>query len=188
MTMKGFTLIETMVSIAILTIAVAGPLFSASRAIVAAEIARDQLTASHLAQEGIEHVRMMRDDEYLTALHSNPSTASSVAWTNFLTGSDAASITQCRAPNLCTLDPVQNSVSPLVPCQNNICSQLYVLSNGVYTQQSSGATKTAFTRTIQVVDASPNGTTDVRIISAVSWSFHETLYSVSITDHLTPWQ
>ena len=65
---RGFTLIETMVAVTILTLAVAGPLMTASRAIVAAQSARDQLTASYLAQEGIEYVRAMRDNEYLAAI------------------------------------------------------------------------------------------------------------------------
>ena len=62
---RGFTLTETMIAITILTFAVAGPLFTASRSIIAADIARDQLTASYLAQEGIEYVRMMRDNAML---------------------------------------------------------------------------------------------------------------------------
>ena len=64
---KGFTLVESMIAVTILTFAVAGPLYTASRAFVAAEIARDKLTASYLAQEGVEYVRAMRDNEYLSA-------------------------------------------------------------------------------------------------------------------------
>ncbi|MDE1919730.1 MAG: prepilin-type N-terminal cleavage/methylation domain-containing protein, partial [Patescibacteria group bacterium] len=52
MSTKGFTLIEAMVAVTIVTLAVAGPLFTAGRAIIAAQISREQLTASYLAQEG----------------------------------------------------------------------------------------------------------------------------------------
>jgi len=62
---NGFTLLEALIAVTIITLAVAGPLFSASRAIIAVEISRDKLTASYLAQEGIEYVRAMRDSEYL---------------------------------------------------------------------------------------------------------------------------
>ena len=98
--MKGFTLIETLIAITILTLAIAGPMVTASRSIVAAQTARDQLTASYLAQEGIEYVRAMRDNEYLTAYQAGGSNVSTTAWNNFLT----ASINQCRGAT-CTLDP-----------------------------------------------------------------------------------
>jgi len=188
-TIRGFTLVETMIAVTILTFAVAGPLFTASRALVAAEIARDQLTASYLAQEGVEYVRAMRDTEYLAAYQTGGATVSETAWSSFLSGSSAGSITQCRT-STCTLDPSRNMESALVPCSGETCSPLY-LTNGIYTTQSeiSGAELTSFTRTIQAVDVSTGGDVrDVRIVSRVSWSFHETPYIVTVTSHLTPWQ
>lgn len=185
----GFTLIETMIAVTILTLAVAGPLYTASRAIVAAQVARDQLTASYLAQEGIEYVRAMRDDEYLAAYRAGGSAVSSVAWTNFVSGGNAGSITQCRA-STCTLDPARAMGTgggfSLLPCSGGSCVPLY-LANGIYTEQSGivGAVQTPFTRTIQAIDASPS---DERIVSTVSWSFHGSPYAVTVTSHLTPWQ
>jgi len=140
---KGFTLVETMVAITILTLAISGAFMTANSAIVAAEVARDQLTASYMAQEGIEYVRLMRDNDYLAAYKSNTATASSVGWNNFLSSL-----------------PITDS-SPF----------------------------TSFTRTIQATPATatlPN--TDEKIILTVSWNFHNATYSVTITDHLTPWQ
>lgn len=182
MNMKGFTLIETMVAITILTLAISGPLFTANRAIVAAQSARDQLTASYLAQEGIEYVRAMRDNEYLSA-YSQPgaTNVSATAWSNFL----ASSISQCRTMT-CTLDPGSVS-SVFAPCSGNSCTPLYLtqLSNGTYGYTEQGGTATPFTRTVQVIDISSN---DERIVSKVSWSFHSIPYSVTISDHITPWQ
>jgi len=96
---KAFTLIETLVAITILTLAISGAFFAANSALVAANIARDQLTASYLAQEGIEYVRWVRDDGYLTAYNAGGSDISTVAWNNFL-----EAITPCRTTT-CTLDP-----------------------------------------------------------------------------------
>ena len=185
----GFTLIETMVAVSILALSVAGPLFTASRAIVAAGIARDRLTASYLAQEGIEYVRAMRDNEFLAAYQAGGTDVSDVAWSNFLSGGAAASITQCRATT-CTLDPARSmgtgSGFSLQPCIGGACTPLYV-ANGIYTQQSNipGAVQTPFTRTIQAIDVSAN---DERIVSTVSWSYHGVPYAVTVYDHLTPWQ
>lgn len=183
---QGFTLIETLVAVSIITLSISGPLFTANRAIVAAENARNQLTASYLAQEGIEYVRLMRDNEYLVAYQTNPVTASSVAWTNFISGGSVASITQCRA-SACTLDPARpmgyGSGLSLVGCSGSSCTPLY-LSNTIYTIQQIGI-ETPFTRTVQAFDVSAN---DERIVSTVSWSYHNTLYSVTVSNHLTPWQ
>ena len=186
---RAFTLIEAMVAVTIVTLAVAGPLFTAGRAIVAAQISRQQLTASYLAQEGIEYLRAMRDNEYLAAYQIGGTTISTVAWTNFLSGSGAGSVAQCRTTT-CTLDPTRSmgtgSGFSLEPCSGGSCTPLY-LTNGVYSQQSgiAGAVQTPFTRTIQAIDVSG---TDERIVSTVSWSFHGIPYSVTVTDHLTSWQ
>lgn len=166
----GFTLIETMVAVTIITLAVAGPLFTASRSIVAAQLANDQLAASYLAQESIEYVRAMRDDEYL-ALHPGDTGA---AWNNFINGS----INQCRAPKICTLGLIQGGTLPLTSCSGNTCTETFSLIPN----------RMQYKRTIQVVDASSGGATDVRIVSIVSWNFHNSLHSISINDHLTPWQ
>jgi len=57
----GFTLVETLVAIAILAVGVAGPLVIVSQSITVARLARDQLTAINLAQEAIEFIRHKRD-------------------------------------------------------------------------------------------------------------------------------
>ena len=186
MSTKGFTLIETLVAIAILTLSVAGPLLVASRALVSAQIAQEQLTASYLAQEGIEYVRMMRDDEYLAAYQDGGSTVSSTAWSNFVSGTGSASIAQCVSV-ACTLDPINSALQPCGGMGMSACSSLplYVESNGLYTQVATGNTKTPYVRTIQ---ATPLSATEEKIVSTVLWVSHGQTYSVSVDDHLTAWQ
>ena len=54
MTMKkGFTLIETLVAVSLLTVAIVAPMTLTARSLSAAYYARDQITAFHLAQEAI---------------------------------------------------------------------------------------------------------------------------------------
>lgn len=186
MNMKGFTLIETLVAIAILTLSVAGPLYTANRAIVAAETSRDQLVASYLAQEGVEYVRRVRDDAYLAAYSAGGPDVSNVAWQNFLDSSPAAS---CRSPQVCTLDPVESDGSPLSPCPGNVCAApLYLLANALYSQQNlSGAQETPFVRSVEIRDV-PGTDDEKEVVSSVAWSFHGSAYSVVVADRLTPWQ
>lgn len=186
---KGFTLVETLVAVTILTLAVAGPLFTANRAIVAAQNARDQLIASYLAQEGIEYMRAIRDDEYLAAYEDGGANVSTSAWTNFHTSTSQCNATSVSA-KACTLNPWPVASPQLNSCDTatvGSCAPLNKTSSGIvrYTQSSAGTVVTRFTRTIQVIDVSPN---DARIVSTVSWNFHSVPYSVSISDHLTPWQ
>ncbi|MHB8710121.1 MAG: prepilin-type N-terminal cleavage/methylation domain-containing protein [Minisyncoccota bacterium] len=218
MNMKGFTLVEALVAVAIVALAIAGPMYSASRAIVAAEVAQQQLTASYLAQEGIEYVRSMRDDAYLYAYNydlSSGGNATLDGWKDFLNGNPSnipGSIKQCykdatKNPNgvseVCSLDPslpmgTQNgdSLNPCVVGSNNCPLPLYLSSSNTYTTNSGSGTYpiTPFTRDIEIEDVSgaatdlKNNPVEIRIKSVVTWMFHGSSYSVTVTDHLTPWQ
>ena len=59
---KAFTLIETLVAISILMIAIAGPLTVAAKGYAAAIDAKNQSIAANLAQEGLEYINYMKDN------------------------------------------------------------------------------------------------------------------------------
>ncbi len=58
---RGFTILETLVAIAILIIAITGPLAIVAQSLRSSYFSRDQITAYYLAQEAIEYVRNTRD-------------------------------------------------------------------------------------------------------------------------------
>jgi prepilin-type N-terminal cleavage/methylation domain-containing protein len=197
----GFTLIETLVAVTILTLAVVGPLLAASRGLVAATTAKDQLTASFLAQEGIEYVRLIRDDQYL-ANNGNQS----AAWAGFqgtsgyfstcvvnTSGSrsgrfcqpDALAATiqtcQCRTGISTTCAPATSS--------NSTCTTLNVDPVAGYSQStpSNPADQTSsFMRTVQIKQQSDTATDEVD--SYVTWVTHGLPFSIEVTDYLTQWQ
>ena len=61
----GFTLIETLVAVMLLSVAIVAPMSLATRSLSSAYYARDQITAFYLAQEAIEAVRAIRDGQIL---------------------------------------------------------------------------------------------------------------------------
>lgn len=183
----GFTLIETLIAVSILTLAVSGPLYSASRSLVAAQTASSQLIANYLAQEGVEFIRRMRDDEYLLAYQAGSSDVTGTAWTNFNT-----KINSCVGTNAnCLLDPqLQTGVAAdgtraLKPCSGSECDVTLYLTAGGQFQLANTVTKTPFSRTIRLETINAS---DKRITSTVSWTNHGVPYSVTVYDHITPWQ
>jgi len=75
---SGFTIIETLVAIAILMISIAGPLAVANKSLTAALYAKDQSTASFLAQEGMEMIRNYKDN-YVSQNVGSPILSSALA-------------------------------------------------------------------------------------------------------------
>jgi type II secretory pathway pseudopilin PulG len=77
-TMKGFTLIETLVSSMIITLTVLGPLTVASRASSYARATKDTLIANYLAQEAIELLRYQQDSIYIRCVQAESSACAMV--------------------------------------------------------------------------------------------------------------
>lgn len=173
-------MLETLVAVTILALAVAGPLYVANRAYVAAQISADQLTASFLAQEGVEYVRGVRDYEYLARYRARGPDVSQEAWDAFV--ADAAA---CDGQT-CALDPYRTlgfgRTKAVFACGGS-CPHLQ-LSGGQY-QLSSGPS-TIFIRSITTDHAALENVLWVR--SVVSWENHGIPYSVTSADYLTPWQ
>ncbi|MEK7613646.1 MAG: prepilin-type N-terminal cleavage/methylation domain-containing protein [Patescibacteria group bacterium] len=86
---RAFTLIETLVAISILLLSLAAPLSIAAQSLRSAYYARDQITAFYLAQEAVEYVRAVRDQNYLggipwlTGIEDCVDTTCAVDFTNF---------------------------------------------------------------------------------------------------------
>jgi len=68
---RGFTLIETLVAVTLLTVAIAAPISLTAKSLATAYYARDQITAFHLAQGAIESIRHVRDNNILKNAFGN---------------------------------------------------------------------------------------------------------------------
>jgi prepilin-type N-terminal cleavage/methylation domain-containing protein len=163
---KAFTLIETLVAISVLSLAVVGPLYTASRATLATNLTHDKVIASYLAQEGAEYMRATRDTYFLENQSSG--------WNTFVATMDSTCATAC------SLDTFS---SALQSCFNGVCPALRLYNNKY---QLTSGDETQFTRTISAEISSNDDT--VTITSEVSWAYHNLPYRVKIVTLLRPWQ
>ena len=170
---KGFTLVETMVAISILMLGILGPLSIASSGLRNSLFAKDQVTAYYLAQEGIEYVRYVRDDNYLDG--KKP----------WLSGLD-----NCTGTFGCTVDTEKwftTNASVTDKCTFADCGDdglLYkIASNQHYTHQSgSGNTATPFTRIIKV-EKNINDR-EIKVTSTVTWQTGDGQKSFTLTENV----
>ena len=167
--LRAFTLIETFVAITVLLISLAGPLSIAAQALKSAYYARDEITAFYLAQEGIEYVRAVRDQNYLT----------SAAW---LTGLDPA----CVAPNTCEVD-FPHFWSQTCGGGSAACGPLVIDANGLFEYQiQANTTPSLFTRTLTITTVA--GAPDERSVTVtVSWVSAGINRSFQLSERLFNW-
>lgn len=169
---RAFTLVETLVAIAILLVAIVGPFYAVSRSINASYIARDQLTASALAQEGAEYIYYMRDNNFFTSNN----------WLDGFNGTADAlgHVANCISPNKCVIDVSRDMITA---CPG-ACPVLYLDINGLYTQNGNSNPATRYTRSVEVIPISAN---EVRVKVTVSWKTLGTTHSVVVNDELYNW-
>lgn len=161
-TSLGFTLIETMVAISLLTIAIVVPMTLASQSLASAYYARDQVTAFYLAQEALEGVRSIRDGNVLSIAENIP-------------GACTPMTLFCGIPigQPFTIDArVANSASAINTC-GGTCPPLQ--TDGTFygypggTDDPSLWSTTNFTRTV-TANYVGTGQDEIRVTVTVSWA------------------
>src|SRR3989344_8733451 len=109
---NGFTLVETLVAISILTLSIAGAFTAVQSGIQSSTFAKDQTTAFYLAQEGMEFIKNKRDENALNSINEQPNPV-----TNWLTGlSDDPDNDPCYFGSVCRVDVTVSSPNDVVYC------------------------------------------------------------------------
>ena len=170
---KGFTIIELVISIFILSIAVIGIFNALSIITILTSDSADRLTATYLAQEGMEIARNIRDTNWLSmdTAATNSNVGQVYSWVDGLVSSDYGA------------DHDQVTCSDQSPCETdyvhgymlNGTDYLYLNSSGFYGYDQNNATKTKFIRQIiitPVEDVDNNSTTYhiIKVKVEVSWN------------------
>lgn len=149
---KGFTIVETLVAIFILVLSITGPMVFAQSGLRASIQARDQVTAFFLAQDIIETVKNIRDDNHLDGED----------WrTNLIADGKCGSYTPCMID---TTVEIPSAIS----C-GSTCPPLRVLetTSGVKYNYSSEGTESRFTRTMYI-NLLPNSH-EAEVVVEVEW-------------------
>jgi len=187
---RAFTLVETLVAISLLTIAIVAPMALTTQSLSSAHYAKDQMTASHLAQEAIETIRHVRDGNILKISQSGGASVNLLQDIPKTDGSPFAVNTLDDTMMACTL----NNKCP--PLQMNKSNHLYGYHSGcnIPTTNDCGAVgdwaNSIFTRTV-TARFIPNGSyaeNEVRIEVTVEWKTAGGLTrDVVISENLYRW-
>jgi len=163
---KGFTIVETLVAIAVLMIAISGPLVIASKGLTAALYSKDQMIASFLAQESLEVIKNLRDAGLKT----------SSGWMSKFKGCDNR-----PSNNPCDADPLYNDF-----INNSNCGDgcpIYFDDTTGFTSEG-GSFTTVFKRYFYFEDV--DGGTNQKIVHVVvTWNVGTIPFETKISALLT---
>lgn len=177
---SGFTIIETLVALAIFTFSIVGLIVITSQGIADTNFAKNKFVASYLAQEGIEMVRNVRDSGALTG----------AAWEDTFQQNALAGLGTCFASAQstgCDIDADTFAIDSCSAASRNGCGPLrYDISTGAYILNSRNAAvpESPFSRVIALRTVSAN---EVEITSTVAWSQGTTSRSVTVVETLADW-
>lgn len=180
----GFTLVETMFAVMILTFTIVGMMTVVANSLFAARYARDEITATYLLQEVVDSIRNDRD----TSVFLQNTQTVDDAWTDFVT-----KYNNCADSNTGCYFDVLNSNS-ITECSSiDGCPNLYYDADASETQfyvnddglGNSGKTKTGFQRKIV---ATPNGADEVNVSVTISWKNGGLPVSRSLSTTFMKWQ
>ncbi len=166
----GFTLLETLVALSVLTFAALGPLSLATYTIRAASVSQNQFTAFFLAQEAMEYIRNRRDSNILSGA-------------NWLDGMAPAGAGNglCRGVNGCIADVPNNNIQT---CNPPGCSNIkYNSVSGLYNYSSGSST--IFMRKFKLTYISNY---EEKIEVTISWQDKFGLKSFTIEENIFNWQ
>ena len=178
----GFTLLETMVAIAILLVAVTGPISIIGDSLHKLYYARDQMVAVNLAQEGIESVRttaetsMLNNKDVTDKVMENATGGGS----NFVIDPYAVFQSGLAEKSLLSCD------SACIATKQDVYLDSAI---GLYRQDknspSAGWTKTQFKRLVTNTEVVAGK--EVKIESKVTWNTGGQQGSITVTENIFNW-
>lgn len=179
---RGFTVLETLVAIAVLILSLTAAFSVAQQGLSLSISSRDEVTAYFLAQEGVEVIRNIRDENSLS---------NSASW---LTGISAQATDPCYFGNYCAVDSPNDNymISCGISAQNcPVLKQDRQSGSGTYGMyglnpaNTSGWTSTMFRRELLLTRITDD---EVALTVTVYWTKGEKTRSFVVHEDLFNWQ
>jgi type II secretory pathway pseudopilin PulG len=167
---QGFTLVEVLVSLAIIMTGIFGAYSLVNQSLALANNASMRLAAVYLAREGIEIVRNIRDTNYLKIY--NDTGSSGYEWTDGLAG--CAGVNGCRAAYNDSLLTDNGVGVPFLLIAGSGSDKRYNYSSG---------TATPYKRMIKIVSAGDY----LRASVTVEWNRQNSVQSVTVQEDFYNW-
>ncbi len=195
----GFTLVETLVALAVILAATVGPVSLITRGLSDFSFSKNKLIATNLAQEGIELIRAVRETNIVCDIlngptvwpwNENPELPNPPSGNTFSTATAGIAVDLVTTTN-CN---VGGGVSIVVPILSASCLEKlrFDPATGIY--GNSGPEQTIFTRcvSIQVPSNSPDSgipaADQMDIISTVTWNEKGNSKSMILQERLYNWR
>ncbi|HLP86799.1 MAG TPA: type II secretion system protein [Candidatus Paceibacterota bacterium] len=181
---KGFTLVETMFAVMILTFTIVSMMTVVANSLFAARYARDEITTSYLLQEVIDYIRNDRD----TTVFLQNTQSIDTAWSTFVN-----KYTNCSNEDTgCYFDILSPTVTPVECSSLDGCPYLYYDENANSTpfyvsddgMGNSGKVKTDFQRKIVITQVGD----ELKIVVTISWKNGSLTKTRSLSTSMMKWQ
>lgn len=148
---KGFTLIETLVSVSILLVAIVGPLALVQKSLNSASFTREQITAFYLGQDAMEYLTNVRDNDTRNGTNVFP-----------------VVVARCIGANGCIIDTRLNTPLTAVTTCSSACAPLKLSPSGTYYGYQSGWTATEYVRMVKITP-SPSNSDENYVEVTMTW-------------------
>jgi type II secretory pathway pseudopilin PulG len=152
----GFTILEALVAISILMVAVVSPITIAQKGLSSASYSKSQMIASYLAQDAIEYIKNVRDENIKAG----------DSWLKGLEECETVMSSYCQID---TIKEVANPGASVLILGSVLPSTLLINDSGFYGYEGEG-TNTNFTRKIKILfNPFGNNVNEALITVTVGW-------------------
>lgn len=173
---EGFTVLETLVAIFVLSLAVSGAFSAVQGSLSQATVSKDEVKAFYLAQEGVEMIRNKRDSNQLTRIQGGSS--------SWLSGIASNAADPCYFGKVCRVE--SSSPGTFVTCGTSwdTCPNLRQDTSTYLMGYNAAWPLTNFKREIMI--GAPTAD-EIAVVVRVTWTKGARTYEFKAKTHMFNW-